>query len=616
MYIRKSTQINRKTGAAYTTYRLVESYRNAEGKVRQQTLLNLGCHFEIAKPLWKLLADRIEEICSCQKSLIECDVVLEQEAQRIAKLVMQTRASQSAALSTREKASTDHCFNNNDTKDFHTVDINSVNHLHVRKIGNEHIGLQAAKQIHLPEILQASGFSKKQTNIALGSIIGRLIHPRSERSTHRYLTKQSALDELLDTDFSALKAKSLYQISDRLLSHKKAIEAALFQREKDLFQLDEVITLYDLTNTYFEGQCGLNSKANYGRSKEKRSDCRLVTLGLTLDSSGFIKQSKIFPGNISEPKTLQAMLNTLKIKKGMTVVMDAGIATEANLVWLNEEGYSYIVVSRKRSLVMPTSDEKVILKEDPKNKVEAVLIKNTQTNEMELYCHSQAKEAKSTQMIDKASQRYETELNKLANGLSAKGTTKKYEKVVERLGRLKEKYKKVAKWYEVNLLADQEKKYAETLTWQRQESDDEKQARGIYCLRTNRDDLDANTFWRIYTTLTDLESAFRSLKTELGMRPVFHQKESRVDGHIFIAILAYHLLHTIRYQLKQKGIHDSFTTIRDLLDTHIRLTTSMKNKEGKTISIRKTSQPDTHQALIYKALNIEKIPGNTQKSIV
>ena len=144
------------------------------------------------------------------------------------------------------------------------------------------------------------------------------------------------------------------------------------------------------------------------------------------------------------------------------------------------------------------------------------------------------------------------------------------------------------------------------------EREKEKQ-KGIYCLRTNRKDLDAETFWRIYTMLTDLESAFRSLKSELGMRPVYHQKEVRVDGHIFISIIAYHLLHTIRYQLKQKGIHDSWQTIRESLQTHCRITSTMQLENGKVLKIRKTSSPDVNQASIYKALDLASHPGKTEK---
>jgi len=433
-------------------------------------------------------------------------------------------------------------------------------------------------------------------------------------STHRYLTEHSALDELLETDFSTLPLKNLYKISDQLLKNKKTIEEALYQREKDLFNLEEVVTLYDITNTYFEGRCLRNEKAQYGRSKEKRNDCLLVALGMVLDASGFPKKSDIFPGNISEPKTMEHMLEALNAKADATVVMDAGFATEKNITWLKDNGYKYIVVSRKRNSVAPKNTSPVIVKEDKNNLVQVTLVENHESDELELYCHSTAKEEKTKQMVSKTTARYENELEKLSAGLNKKGCTKKYEKVMEKLGRLKEKYSKVGNRYDVTVKADQDNKFVIKITWKKKAEPTHSEQLGTYCLRTNRKDLDEVTFWNIYTMLTDLESAFRSLKSELGMRPVFHQKEARVDGHIFISILAYHLLHTIRYQLKQKDIHESWQTLRQLLQTQCRITSTLKLQDGRTVKIRKSNSPDTNQATIYKALGIDSHPGATEKT--
>jgi len=593
MYIRMTTQRNKKTGRTYSTYRLVESYRNQSGQVRQRTLLNLGANFIIAKEMWKILADRIEAICRGQQALFSLDPAIEKEAKRIAKLIMH-KYSEAVTSSRPIDVNTELA---HAEKDYQSVDINSLSHHNLRKIGCEYVGYHATKQLELPKILTEIGFNPKQVNLALGTIIGRLASPGSELSTHYYLTEQSGLDELLNTDFSGLPLKNLYKISDQLLKNKTAIEQALYKRERDLFNLEEIITLYDITNTYFEGSSLANPKAKYGRSKEKRNDCPLVALGMVLDASGFPKKSDFFPGNIGEPTTVEQMLTQLNAEKSATVVMDAGFASEANINWLKASGYSYIVVSRKHNNSMPNHSEKVLVKEDKHNQVHASLIKNEETDELELYCHSQAKEKKTQAMIDQSSARYEEELHKLKNGLSKKGCMKKYEKVMEKVGRLKEIYKRGAQHYKVSVEADAANQYAISIHW---EPCEEKQAKrlGVYCLRTNRQDLDEKTFWKIYTMLTELESAFRSLKSELGMRPIYHQKEERVDGHLFISILAYHLLHTIRYQLKSKGIHESWQTLRRVLDVQCRLTSTLQLKTGKTVQIRKTSSPDANQALI------------------
>jgi transposase len=603
MYIRIVTQKNKLTGQVYVTHSLVEAYRNAEGKVRQHTLMNLGTQFDIPKEYWKILADRIEEIRQGQVSLLELDPILEKEAQRIAKLIIQ---KYSETLASNQKPT-------QKQSDYQTVDLNSISHQHVRKIGSEHVGLYAAMQLQLDQILSDLGFNQKQIHLAIGNIIGRLVRPGSELNTHRYLSEQSALDELLGADFSNLSLKNFYMIADLLFKSKLKIEQALYRREKDLFNFEETITLYDITNTYFEGRSLANPKAQYGRSKEKRNDCVLVSLGMVLDSSGFPKKSEIFPGNVSEPKTLQQMLELLGNNNTATIVMDAGIATKENIAWLRAQNRKYIVVSRKRNLEMPVNRERIIVKEDTHNLVQVSLVKNDKTNELELYCHSKAKEAKTKQMRNKFSTRFEDELQKLREGLTKKGSTKIHEKILQRIGRLKEKYNKVGKFYEITATSDSQNKNTIEITWSKKE-DSSIHNTGMYCLKSNRLDLDEVSFWNIYTTLTELESAFRSLKSELGFRPVYHQKEHRIDAHLFISIIAYHLLHTIRYQLKAKGICASWETLRDILDTQCRITTTLSLKDGRKVQIRKTTTPDTNQLQIYKALDIDTHPGKTEKA--
>jgi len=172
--------------------------------------------------------------------------------------------------------------------------------------------------------------------------------PSSELASYDWLGQCSGLGELLGYDFEAMGLDRLYQGSDQLYKHKAVLERHLYGRERTLFSCEETITLYDLTNTFFEGEVKGVNKAKRGRSKEQRSDRPLITLGLVLDGSGFPRTSEFFPGNASEPETLEAMLRDLNSHTGSTVVMDAGIASEANIAWLVEQGYTYLVVSRKR----------------------------------------------------------------------------------------------------------------------------------------------------------------------------------------------------------------------------------------------------------------------------
>lgn len=621
MYIRQTTQKNKRNGESYATHRLVESYRNPEGKVRQMTLLNLGSTFNFTQDKWKLIADRVEAIRKGQQDFFPADAEIEKEAQRIAKLIIKKFSETPMIVNKKsdEKKQLDifsEILQDDLKNDYQTVDINSLKHSDIRKIGAEHVGLHAAKQLNLDKILLDIGCSKKQMHLALGNIIGRLVHPGSERNTHRYLSEQSALDELLETNFSNLSLNNFYQIADILFKNKTKIETALYSREKDLFNLEETITLYDLTNTYFEGRATSNPKALRGRSKEKRGDCPLIALGMLLDGSGFPKKSELFPGNVGEPKTLEKMLELLGDNKKATIVMDAGIASEENLAWLKLNNRTYIVVSRKRKLVMPDDKDTVIVKENKNNLVTVSLVENKETDEFELYCHSQAKEEKTKQMQSKFTTHFEMELRKIKDGLTKKQSVKKYSKVTERIGRLKEKYRKVGKLYSIVVTPDEENKNAIDIMWDKIDEESNKNKLGVYVLRTNQKNLDEKTFWNTYTMLTELEAAFRSLKSELGLRPIYHQKENRVDAHIFISIIAYHLLHTIRYQLKEKNINSSWQTLREVLDTQCRITSTLQLSDGKTVQVRKSSSPDVNQSEIYRALHIETHPGKTEKTYI
>jgi transposase len=599
MYIRMTKQKHAKTGKVYYTFRLIESYRNSNGRAVSKLLMILGAGFGVPPEAWPVLCARIQEICQNQDALFGLDDSLEREAQRIARSLLKNRSE------SIEQAQ---------NVDYQSVDVNSLEHEDIRMIGGEYVGLHAATQLGLADILKAVGFNQKQTHIALGSIIGRLVRPGSEAATQRYLMDQSALGELLEADFSTLPQKALYQISDLLLASKLKIEAALYENERTLFDLQDSILLYDLTNTYFEGRSLANPKSQYGRSKEKRGDCPLVTLGMLLHSSGFPKKTEILPGNVSEPGTLKAILSAMGGKKSATVIMDAGIATEENLTFLRAEGYTYIVVSRKRKLVMPEGEETVLLKETRGNTVEGVLLNNAETGEVELYCHSEAKEAKAETFNDKASLRYEMELQKSLTALTKASGTKNYDKVLGKLGRLKERYSHVAQHYEVSVERESpEGKNASQITWAKKT--DIPRNSGVYCLRSNRCDLGAKALWETYTMLTDLEAAFCSLKSELGFRPIYHQKEARIDGHLFISVLAYHLLHTIRYQLKQQGIDASWDRIRAILSTQCRITSKMNLEDGRVLHIRKTSKADVNQLRIYETLGIDPRPGKTEKTV-
>jgi transposase len=568
------------------------------------------------------LVQRIEAILSGQRNLFKLPMKIETAAQHYAASIIESRAEVHDLISGKH-----------DRPDYHCIDINSLEMMRPRSVGIEHVSLVALKQLRLDNKLKELGFNKHQLNAAIGAIIGRMAVPGSELATHFWLQNHTGLGELLGYDYETMSLTRMYQVSDLILKNKKQLEKHLYERERSLFNFEETITLYDLTNTYFEGSAKSNVLAARGRSKEKRSDCPLVTMGLVLDGSGFPKRSEVFAGNASEPKTLKTMIQGLQKphidldnaddrqkqlfeKNKPTIVMDAGIATEDNINWLKKEHYPYIVVSRKKHREF-SEDEAVEVKKDRHCTVKVQKVMNEKSGEVELYCHSTRREQKEKAIQDRFSTRLEEGLRKLSAGLSKKGCLRKYDKVIERIGRLKQKYSKASKNYQIIVNKDEKTGNASHVTWERkQPSDSLDSYPGVYCLRTSRDDLDESMLWRTYTMLTDLEAVFRSLKSELGLRPVFHQKTRRVSGHLFITLLAYHLVHSIRVQLKEKEIHTSWSDLRKQLQGQNRTTVTMKCQNGTTVHIRKSTHPEPRQQAIYDAMNLPWTPGRTIKRIV
>lgn len=604
MYIRRTTIKSRKDGGRYYSYRLVESRRTEKG-VKQHTLLNLGADFSLPREQWPDLTKRIEAILGGQQSLFATNSDIERLAQDIASKIVFSYQD----------------VGDSDSVDYREVDLDTIELTRPRSVGGEHVCLETLRALELDKTLGELGFNGVQTAAAIGTIIGRACHPGSELATHTWLQERSGLGELIDYDFNKLSLYGMYQIADKLLGKKEAIEQYLYDRERSLFALRETITLYDLTNTYFEGQCQNNALAAHGHSKEKRSDCPLVTLGLVLDSSGFPRRSHVYEGNVNEPGTLSEMLHDLEeggtsAGQKPTVVMDAGIATEDNITWLREHRYPYLVVSRKKHREFDEALA-VVVKKDDECTVKAQQVFDEETQETLLYCHSTRREKKDQAIGDRFVGRLEEELVKLNNGLQKKRCLKKYDKVMVKIGRLRQKYSKVSSRYTISVKKDEQTGNATGITWKQQPKPETTDTHpGVYCLRTSQTDWDESTLWNTYTMLTDLEAVFRSLKSELGLRPVHHQITTRVSGHLFITVLAYHLVHTIRFRLKQAGRHSSWSSIRTTLSTQCRMTVSMLCKDGSTVHVRKSNRPETNQQEIFSALSLKNHPGCTVKSTI
>jgi transposase len=378
------------------------------------------------------------------------------------------------------------------------------------------------------------------------------------------------------------------------------------------------VTFYDLTNTFFEGATG-SSKAKRGRSKEKRSDCPLVTLALVLDAYGYVIRSDVFAGNVSEPSALETMLGKLQATDVGQVVMDRGVATASNIQWLNEHNYSYLVVNREQKINF-NFDKATPFQTKNKNTVHFYKELNQDNTEARLYCYSENRGLKESSIWAKKAKAFEDALVKIDEGLQKIRCQKELSIINIRIGRLFEKNSGIAQHYTINILDNSsikkegEPTLATKINWTKKPvSGSMMEQPGVYCLKSNNINMSAEEMWLTYSKLTDIESVFRSLKSELGLRPIFHQKEERIESHLFITVLAYQCVQVIRQYLKSSGVDESWASIRNCLASHGRLTFILPGEEGSCEWIRKTLKPESWQSVIYRALRVTMRPGGIVK---
>ena len=601
MFVRRTQTRRTENGQDYFSHRLVRSERIG-GKVRQRTLLNLGRHFDIPQADWPRLCVRIEELLSGQHALIGDDsAALEQEAQRIAAQLIAREADLADAAPEARTV---------------TVEVDSLELTRTRSVGVEQAGLWAMDRLGLRELFQRLGINGPLSAAAAGSIIGRLAAPASERATHRWLRERSGLGELLGVDFETMGAMQLYRASDALMAHRDAIETHLFEQAMSLFDLRPTVTLYDLTNSYFEGGAEDQPQAQRGHSKDKRRDCPLLTLGLVLDGSGFVRRSQVFAGNVTEHRTLAQMLEALQAPGDALVVMDRGIATQERVAWLREAGYRYLVVSRQRDRQFDP-EAAVSIRTASGEDLHLHKPVDEDGQEVRLYCYSRQRAEKEQAMTERFGKRFEQALDRLSEGLSRPRTQKRLAQVWQRIGRLKQRSRGAAQHYDVQVATGETGDTAVGVTWTQHSVPGTMATHpGVYCLRSSETDWDEETLWRTYITLTDLEAVFRSLKSELGLRPIYHCKPIRAEGHLFVTVIAYQLVQVIRRRLAARGEHASWSTLRQILGGQHRVTATFRCADGRTLHVRKATRAEPPQRAIYDTLGIHPAPGGTRKTIV
>lgn len=614
MFIRETVTQNKVTKTKYKKHVLVESYRTEKGP-RQRVVMQLGT-LTLPKSEWKKLAAALEGRLAGQTTLFEDDKSIAEATEKAMGHFSFTKKKTHAKEERQEKGT------------FVSVDLESITTAESRSLGPELVGHSLWNRLELNDILHTCGFTPTQQALAEAVVVGRLIEPSSDLASWRWLRERTALTELLPVDLSKVGKDAVYEIADELLANKDEIERELRDKEMNLFPRDNQVFLFDLTNTYFEGSAQNNELAKRGKSKEKRTDCPLVTLALVVDDAGFPIFSQIYGGNQSEPETLEEILDRLDTDASLDlmnsrpmIAMDRGIATKDNLVLIKEKEFPYIVVER-RAVEKEYKEEFKYAKETfekitPRNKEGQSLSTNDAVSESiyvkkvpiekgsRVLCLSEGRELKEMAMDELKENRFLHDLNRLQTSVE-KGNIKLVDKVGERIGRLKERYSSIAKYYEIHLELDEKEEKVTAITYAKKPTRKERSVlTGCYVIETSDESLAANEIWRLYTTLTKIEAAFRALKTDLGVRPVYHQLADRTRGHLFISVLAYHLLISMEYQLREQGDHRNWSTIKAQLSTHQRTTVIVTDEEDQIHHIRVSGTIEKSHKEIYKLLKVK-----------
>lgn len=609
MYFKFSLRYNKEKRRSDAYYRLVESYRNAAGRVCHRTIVNIGfiedeysadqlnqtarlltCRYEQKQPLFEPTDGKVAALVETLWKRIVDDKRLD--------ITLYSPGSRQ-------------------------VDADSLRHSNVREIGSEWICHQTFDELGIGEVLAQAGFSEEQVQLATTQIISRAVYPASELKTTSWIKDNSAVGELTGYDTEKITKDKLYQSALRLYEVKDRLEQHLSHRTNELFDISDKIVLYDLTNTYFEGRYDHSKIARYGRSKEKRNDAKLVVLALVVNIYGFIKYSCIHEGNMADCSNLSLMIDKLSSRSNSlhpVVVMDAGIATEDNLAMIRAKGYHYLCVSRTKlkDYQAISSRTTVLMETKSKRHVQLKAVSGNNNTDYYLEVTSQDKYNTADGMRSQFEQRFEMELDKIAMSLQRKGGIKKTAKVHERIGRARERYPSVQYYYDIEAKLSEDKLTVMEICWSKNEQlYAQKQATlGIYFLRTSLLLQDEVVIWNIYNTIREIESSFRTLKTDLDLRPVYHKSDSGAMAHLHLGILAYWLVNTIRCKLKAHGINSLWPEIVRIGNTQKIITTHGTNKAGVMIGVRKCSEPNEQLKNIQSILNIKHRPFTQRKSVV
>jgi transposase len=475
-----------------------------------------------------------------------------------------------------------------------------------RRFGDCYLGLELWKRLGLDEFfaqhLDGDDADVAWSRVATVLAINRLCAPGSELAVEQHWYPSTALDDLLHIAKGKINDTRLYRCLDRLLPLKTQLEQHLKQRFGELFQAEFDVLLYDLTSTYVEGAAEENPMMRRGYSRDHRPDCEQLVLALIVNQDGFPFSYELFDGNRADVTTVEAILRTVERKHGKARrvwIFDRGVVSEENLVAIRKRGGQYLVGTPRRKL---KQFEQELLKDDFEKirpEVEVKQIRIPSGEETYILCRTMGRKEKEKAIRS----RFVAKIEKALTGLEkriADGKLKDRGKMFMGLGRIQASHPQVADLYE---MAVKDTREGARLVWrQKPEQQQWLEAReGAYLLRTNLTADGAADLWKKYMQLTEVEAAFRTLKSELAIRPLFHQLERRVKAHVLVAFLGYALLVTLKHLLKRGGSEYSPANVLKRLAELYSVDIVLPTVEGREIWLRRiTKLDDEQQKILYQ----------------
>lgn len=502
------------------------------------------------------------------------------------------------------------------TPEWAHVNLNGLSVENLRSFGEIWLGLLLWKKLQLDELfntIQPEGKEEIEWKAMFCILVlARLCAPSSELAIAENWYEKTVLPELLGIASDKVNDDRLYRTLDQLLPHKDKVCKHLQDRYHDLFSTKFDFLFYDVTSTYFEGQCKRNPQAKRGYSRDKRFDCLQVCIGLVVTKEGLPVGYEVFDGNRRDVTTLEDMVEMMEDKYGQANriwVFDRGVVSEDNLEYLRERGTSY-VVGTPRSML---KDIEASLTEEEWESVEqGVEVKKVKNPEYEyetfLLCKSEQRGEKERAILRRQKERLEKELLKIQTGIRSR-RVKNIDKIQRRIGRWCGRYSKAEPLFNVEVIKDKKGKLIDLkIDYKAERLDWAENSHGKYLLRTNLKDEYPKNIWCIYMQLTQAENAFRMSKSDLSLRPIFHHREDRVQAHIFVCFLALAMWKTLELWMNGAGLGRSPKKLMNEFREIKSMDVVVPVKDRPSLRLKVIAKPDTHLRILLHKLAI-KLPN-------